>query len=242
MQPVIMPVLTLPEVAFNLALALLLGAAIGFERQWRQRLAGLRTNTLVALGSAGFVVFSQLVSHEMSPTRVAAQVVSGIGFLGAGVIFKEGLNVRGLNTAATLWCSAAVGLLAGIGQAPAALLLTALIVGVNLGLRPLVARIDRQVARGAGAETPHGYRLSVTCPSGEVARLRGLLLQAVAADAKLHLRRLANRDVEGAEEVEVVASLWSEGSSDAAVEAMVGRLALDPAVTAAAWSQEATAE
>src|SRR6202035_5274009 len=103
----------LDQVALNLFVALSLGAAIGVERQWRQRLAGLRTNTLVALGAASFVVFASLFPGEASPTRVAAQVVSGIGFLGAGIIFREGLNVRGLNTAATLWCSAAVGLLAG---------------------------------------------------------------------------------------------------------------------------------
>jgi putative Mg2+ transporter-C (MgtC) family protein len=73
----------------NLFSAVLLGALIGFERQWRQRMAGLRTNTLVALGAATFVLFEGLVPGESSPTRVAAQVVSGIGFLGAGLIFKE---------------------------------------------------------------------------------------------------------------------------------------------------------
>ena len=89
--------------ALNLIIAVLLGGAIGFERQWRQRLAGLRTNTLVSLGAAIFVVFESQFT-DTSPTRVAAQVVTGIGFLGAGVIWKEGVNVRGLNTAATLWC------------------------------------------------------------------------------------------------------------------------------------------
>src|SRR6202790_2319088 len=104
---------SIDQAAIGLTAATLLGAAIGFERQWRQRMAGLRTNTLVALGAASFVVFASLFPGEASPTRVAAQVVSGIGFLGAGIIFREGLNVRGLNTAATLWCSSAVGLLAG---------------------------------------------------------------------------------------------------------------------------------
>lgn len=98
----------LAHTAACLAGAFLLGGLIGFERQFRHRLAGLRTNTLVAVGAATFVVFSSLVSGDSSPTRVAAQIVSGIGFLGAGIIFKEGFNVRGLNTAATLWCSAAV--------------------------------------------------------------------------------------------------------------------------------------
>ena len=103
------------QAALNLGTAVALGAVIGFERQWRQRLACLRTNTLVALGAASFVVYENLFSSEANITRVAAQVVSGIGFLGAGIIFREGLNVRGLNTAATLWCSAAVGVLAGGG-------------------------------------------------------------------------------------------------------------------------------
>ena len=94
---------TFGTAALNMGAALLFGAAIDFERQWRQRLAGLRTNTLVALGAATFVVFEGLFPGDSSPTRVAAQVVSGIGFLGAGIIFREGLNVRGLNTAATLW-------------------------------------------------------------------------------------------------------------------------------------------
>jgi putative Mg2+ transporter-C (MgtC) family protein len=87
------------QAAINLAVALGLSAVIGFERQWRNRLAGLGTNTLVALGAATFVIFSALVPGDGSPTRVAAQVASGIGFLGAGLIFREGLSVRGLNTA-----------------------------------------------------------------------------------------------------------------------------------------------
>ncbi len=82
--------MTPQEAAFDLAAAFCLSAIIGFERQWRNRLAGLRTNTLVALGAASFVVFAQLYPEEASPTRVAAQVVSGIGFLGAGLIFREG--------------------------------------------------------------------------------------------------------------------------------------------------------
>ena len=114
------------EIAIRLATALLVGVVIGVERQWRQRMAGLRTNALVSIGAAGFVVFSTTVSGDNSPTRVAAQIVSGIGFLGAGVILREGINIRGLNTAATLWCSAMVGTFAGAGQLIASLLAGAL--------------------------------------------------------------------------------------------------------------------
>src|SRR6201991_2408856 len=130
------------DTALRLTVALLLGSAIGFERQWNQKMAGLRTNALVALGACGFVIFSGLVGQG-DPTRVAAQVVSGIGFLGAGIILRDGVNVHGLNTAATLWCSAMVGTIAGAGHAAPALLAAVFVVGTNLLLRPLVRRAKR---------------------------------------------------------------------------------------------------
>src|SRR6202035_5619151 len=136
------------EIAIRLATALLVGVVIGVERQWRQRIAGLRTNALVSIGAAGFVVFSTMVSGDNSPTRVAAQVVSGVGFLGAGVILREGINITGLNTAATLWCSAMVGTFAGAGQLAASGIAAGFVVLTNLFLRPLVRLINRQ-PRGA---------------------------------------------------------------------------------------------
>jgi putative Mg2+ transporter-C (MgtC) family protein len=102
--------------AIRLGLALILGAFIGAERQWRQRMAGLRTNALVAAGAAMFVMLTALTAKADDSFRIAGQVVSGIGFLGAGVILRNGLNITGLNTAATLWCSAAIGTLAGYGM------------------------------------------------------------------------------------------------------------------------------
>lgn len=144
--------------AGHLAAALGFGAAIGLERQWRARMAGLRTNALVAGGAALFVLLSQYgFMSEVSEvgydgSRVAAQIVSGIGFLGAGVIMRDGLSVRGLNTAATLWCSAAVGCLAGTGMFLLAAFGTAGVVGANLLLRPLGRRMDREP--GAGPKWP----------------------------------------------------------------------------------------
>src|ERR1700760_2550668 len=98
----------------SLFTAFVLGVLIGAERQYRQRSAGLRTNALVSLGAAAFVDFG-LRTGGPGSRQVMAYIVSGIGFLGAGAIMKEGVNVRGLNTAATLWCSAAVGAAAGAG-------------------------------------------------------------------------------------------------------------------------------
>src|ERR1700736_4047505 len=147
------------EIALRLGTALLMGAVIGFERQWRQRMAGLRTNALVSIGAAGFVVFSTMVSGDNSPTRVAAQIVSGIGFLGAGVILREGINIRGLNTAATLWCSAMVGTFAGAGQLTAGVLAGALRCRHEPPAAPIVRVINRQPLGAVELETHYAVEL-----------------------------------------------------------------------------------
>src|SRR3981189_1638666 len=213
--------MTIPieQAAINLAVALGLSAVIGFERQWRNRLAGLRTNTLVALGDLTSVIFAALTPGEASPTRVAAQVVSGIGFLGAGLIFREGLSVRGLNTAATLWCSAAIGVLAGAGFLLYATVATGFVVFVNLLLRPIVSFINRQPLMSTELEI--GYLVAVTCRSQDEAHIRALLLQGVAA-CGLALRRLDSNDLEETGRVVVTAFMTAHGRIDADVEKIVG--------------------
>lgn len=124
----------------GLILALLLGAAIGFERQIREQPAGLHTNALVCLGSAAYVLVAQLVPGESSPTRIAAQVVSGVGFICAGVIWHEGATTRGLNTAATIWCTAAVGILSGLSFHFVAILAAVVLLIANIALHWLTHR------------------------------------------------------------------------------------------------------
>lgn len=222
------------DVAFNLLMAVALGAAVGFERQWRQRLAGLRTNTLVALGSASFVLFADLFGNaDASPTRVAAQVVSGIGFLGAGIIFREGANVRGLNTAATLWCSASIGLFAGHGAIFEATLVAVLVIGVNVLLRPLTGLINRQPA--GGVEVEPLFLATAVCRAESEAHIRALMLQGFSGGG-LRLRRLDSADIEDSNRVEVEAEVMaSPGHGEAELEAITGRLSLEQAVTAARW-------
>ena len=230
--------MTIVQDFFYLAVALCLGAAIGFERQWRQRLAGLRTNTLVALGAASFVIFSGLVPGDSSPTRVAAQVVSGIGFLGAGLIFKEGLSVHGLNTAATLWCSAAVGVLAGAGLPAHAALVAALVMFVNLCLRPLASFIQAQPMQST--ELCSRYLITVICDSDGEAHIRTLLLQAITASA-LRLQELSSQNIQSSDRVEVCASVRAGRHKEDALEQIVGRLCLELHVTAARWGREEAA-
>src|SRR5438874_2159785 len=125
-------------------LALVLGSMIGLERQLRNHEAGLKTNALVAFGSALFVMMAQRF-HE--PDRIIAQILPGIGFLGAGMILRDGVHVRGLNTAATLWCSAAVGTLCAAGETVTAITAAALVVIANVSLRFVANKIDAVHAR-----------------------------------------------------------------------------------------------
>ncbi len=126
------------EFAIRILCAIGAGFLIGFERQWHHKAAGLRTNTLVALGASIFVLLSINISEPNGDvTRIISQVVTGIGFLGAGIIFKEGLNVHGLTTAATVWCSAAVGCTAAAGYYAETFIATLAITAVNLLLLPV---------------------------------------------------------------------------------------------------------
>ena len=132
------------DTTISLFTAFVFGGLIGFERQYRQRTAGLRTNVLVAVGAALFVDIALALDGAAGAVRVIAYVVSGIGFLGAGVIMRQEGNIQGLNTAATLWCSAAVGAAAGADLVIESVLGTAFILAANTLLRPIVHVIDRR--------------------------------------------------------------------------------------------------
>ncbi len=225
-----MPIL---EAGVNLLAAVGLGATIGLERQWRQRLAGLRTNTLVALGAATFILFSRLTPDDGSAARVRAQVVSGIGFLGAGVIFKEGLNVRGLNTAATLWCSAAVGLLAGMGFLVFGSLSAALVVGSNLILRPLVQAINRQPVDSS--EVERTYVASVVCRASDAPHVRAILVEGLTTTPDIEFTELETNNIDDTDRVEVTATVTSRKRRELALEYIIGRLGKESGVYRAGW-------
>jgi putative Mg2+ transporter-C (MgtC) family protein len=140
------------EFSLRLLLAIALGAAIGVERQLRQHEAGLKTNALVAAGAA---IFTGMSYQFPDPDRIIAQIVTGIGFLGAGIIMRDGLHVRGLNTAATLWCSAAIGAMAGAGKYDISAIAAAMVLIANIGLREIAEAIDKhhQRAEAEGRES-----------------------------------------------------------------------------------------
>jgi putative Mg2+ transporter-C (MgtC) family protein len=156
-----------PEVLLRLFVAAALGGAIGLERELRERQAGLRTHLVVCVGAALFTLvsaygFEGIVSQGSvvaDPTRIAAQIVSGIGFLGAGAIIRQGLSVRGLTTAATLWLVAAIGMASGAGYWDGALIAT---FGALLTLGPLRIFAFRILSR----YRPQHDRLLIEIPAG----------------------------------------------------------------------------
>jgi putative Mg2+ transporter-C (MgtC) family protein len=158
------------EALLRLAIACALGAAIGFEREIRDREAGIRTHLLVSLGSALFTIVSAYGFHEFlvsgdnvvrtDPTRIAAQIVTGIGFLGAGAIIREGLSIRGLTTAATLWVVAAIGMACGAGYYWPAAAATVLTILALWPLRILAYQLIEHIK-------PEENRLTVELKEGE---------------------------------------------------------------------------
>jgi putative Mg2+ transporter-C (MgtC) family protein len=219
----------------NVVTALALGIVIGLERQFRQHPAGLRTIALVSVGAALFVSLSALMVDVQSPTRIASYVVSGIGFIGGGVILREGLNVRGLATAATLWCSAAVGTLAGAGFPLHAVVGTAVVLAVHLGLRPIARWIDARQQRAVDVET--SYEIRVTCPEREEGVVRTILMRHVNSHSRMTIQGIATQDSEKEGHAIVVADVFSMERNDRALEEIMSRLTIEPGVIAVRWER-----
>lgn len=227
---------TLPITGFlaRLTTAILLGAIVGLERQWRQRMAGTRTTALVAAGASAFVMCAYLVRDaSRGEAQIVSYVVSGVGFLGAGVIFKDGGSVRGLNTAATIWCSAAIGAICGLGHLLYAACVGGAVLLTNIVLRPLAYRL--YPAQQAGSEEEMVYGCELLCRQEDETRIRALLLQAIA-QTSLSLTTLKSEDIEGTGKMKVSSQIRGLGRHDQALETMVSRLSLEPGVTSISWA------
>jgi putative Mg2+ transporter-C (MgtC) family protein len=216
----------------SLCTAFVLGTLIGAERQYRQRSGGLRTNVLVAVGAAAFVDIGQHLNANAGAVQIIAYVVSGVGFLGAGVIMKEGGNVWGLNTAATLWCSAAVGACAGADLAAEAVMLTVFVLAGNTLLRPLVNAINRAPIKESGTEAIYEVRLIV--PDGRVDEGRELL-ETILAEASYPFREIETNERDD-DTVELVATLVGTEADAGELDEVIAQLNGAPVTRRAGWS------
>lgn len=223
-------------ILIRVLMAFVLGGLVGFERQWRQRNAGLRTNALVALGSSLYVLISvNIYDDDASPSRIASQIVTGIGFLGAGVIIKEGFNIRGLNTAATLWCSAAIGSLSGMGYWKEATLGAVVVVLSHLTLRPLGELIaKRPLSPGLSNLV---YTFKITCSRRTESNIRAILVKNIG-NTSLKLYSMSSYDLPEGNLVEIKASLISLGRNDHLIEEITGMLSLESDVKSISWEIE----
>lgn len=215
-----------------LLMAFVLGGIVGYERQYRQRTAGLRTNVLVAVGAALFVNMADRLDGHGGSVRVISYVVSGIGFLGAGVIMREEGNVRGINTAATLWGSAAIGAACGAMLFFEASLGALFVLAANTLLRPLVNAMNRQPLDTEAVEatyTAHVIAAKEDCQ--DTLERVGQMLES----AGYPIRKLQQHPF-GQGEVEIEATLMATSVDGDALDALVEGLSALPQVHQAFWS------
>jgi putative Mg2+ transporter-C (MgtC) family protein len=224
-----MEMATLDFLVRNLV-ALGLGVVIGIERQLGQHPAGVRTNALVCLGAALFV---SLPSGD-SPTRVAAQIVSGIGFICGGAILREGISVRGMNTAATLWCTAAIGTLVGFGFWLPAVVGTTSIMIAHFLFRPIAHAIDSYTQGRSERELL--YDVKVVCQRNQEAVIRAVVIERIKA-ARMRLQGLTMNDTSSPEQVEIKVHLYSVQQNEQAMNDLVAQVAAKAEVVHVSWKK-----
>lgn len=218
----------------RLLLAFVLGTIIGLERQWKHKIAGVKTNALVAGGAALFILLSEKITGDLSAAgRIAANIVTGIGFLGAGVMMRNGNNVTGINTAATIWCSAAVGSLAGLGYWYESLVGAAFVVIGNILLRPIGEKIDNRIKQIT--ESGNIYLINITVQPGSVSLVKHNLIDAVSGETTLHITAM---QVNGSSEI--IANIHSLDRRHTDIENIVNKISLLSEITAIRWEESKT--
>ena len=212
----------------RISICFILGVVIGLERQYRRKIAGIRTVTLVSLGAFLFVSISQMTAPS-DVTRIAAQVVSGIGFLGAGVILRDGPNIRGLNTAATLWCGAAVGTLTALGLIIEALIGVVYILLSNLFLRFISKKIMKRIKQ----KTEH-YSLTIKCDADKEMSIKNLLVLKIRAQENVIKNFNTSKD-DDCIKIEAQLEIINDGVDS--VDSIVDRLCIEPGVKSTEYNK-----
>lgn len=219
------------DFVLRISLSLVLGFLIGLERQLTGHPAGIRINVLICMGTSFFTLFPMLYGSDQV-FRVGSSIISGVGFLCSGVIFKDSGSVRGMNTAATLWCTAAIGIFASTGMYAMAITAAGILIGSNLILRPLARKLNPITA---GDESEKQYRISVTCQEDAEQEIRLLLINNSNHCKTLFLNNLESGDVVG-DKVEIIAEYHSAGKpKNRVLEGIVGQALTIPEVVSAGW-------
>ncbi len=213
----------------RLTICFILSILIGLERQLRHRMVGLRTNVLVCIGAFLFVYLSFGISVS-DQTRIAAQVVSGIGFLGAGVILRDGSKIKGLNTAATLWCVAAIGSLCASGLVVEATIGTLFVLLSNIILRLISLIIMGKIK----ANEKEKYTIRINCKKTKEEKVRANFAKIIDKN-DLVLNSLERSEITE-EEIKLKAIIITRTPSK--VEMVINKTSTDPGVVSITWKHE----
>jgi len=220
--------MTLLDFVIRIGASALFGFLIGFERQLTGHPAGIRTNVLVSLGSCIFVILS-FIMDTPDRTRIAGQIVTGLGFLCSGIIFKDGVNVRGLNTAATIWCTAAIGVLASSGFILYAFVATLLLVAANVILRPISNKINPLFD-----ETGKCYQITAVCADDKKKLIRSIITEYISS-SKLVLTDLECKNV-AEDKVKIIAKMHVYGRHrEEIAETLIEKIREEKHVSSVGW-------
>lgn len=223
--------MTYQDFVIRIVVCFILSFIIGLERHLRGRAIGLRTNVLVALGSFLFVSMAVNVPTN-DEVRMAAQVVSGIGFLGAGVILRDGTNIKGLNTAATLWCNAAIGVMCASGILLESAIGTFFILISNILLR-YISKNFLKIEQPLNPEKK--YIIKVVCSDEKELVIRSIIMQYVER-TDLVLSHLESKDMD-TDKTKLYATITHSGEIDM-IEKLIGKISIEPGVTSVGFKTE----
>lgn len=225
--------------SMKIALSFVLGVFIGLEREWRKCAAGLRTNVLVSIGAAIFMSMAVDIGGT-AVERIASYVVSGVGFLGAGVILKDGASIRGLNTAATLWCTAAIGAYCGQGYILEPLAGALFIISAHILLRPVSNRIRKLSPFRISDQEEYHYRFAALCNERDENHIRTLFIQYIGNNPDLMLKSISSTDSNTPLFVKVDVEMISMKRQDRSMEKVASFLTLEKGIISIKWELDSS--
>lgn len=236
-MPELLDITTLSGFSLRLIIAILLGFIVGLERQWTKHQAGILTNVIVCVGAYSYSAFSYIAyDSNVDVTRIAAQVVCGIGFLGAGLILRDGTNIRGLSTAATIWATAAIGILCTVSNIFFSIIVAFAIVLLHLVLHPLSSYIDKRKnynkERVSRAECL--YKISIKCTEESETDIRSHLVKTIRNKNDILLHNLESVTTDDSN-VKIRAYVTTVKKNDEIVENLLIHIGKDPGIISAGW-------
>lgn len=233
----ILNITTITGFLLRLLIAVGLGFCVGLERQWTKHQAGILTNVIVCVGAYAYSAFSYISQgNNVDVTRIAAQVVCGIGFLGAGLILRDGTNIRGLSTAATIWTTAAVGILCTVPNIIYSILVAAVIVLLHLLLHPLSEYIDKKNSydKEKLEKIACIYKLSIKCTEESEIDIRSHLVKTIRNQNNVLLHNLESISTDDGN-VKIRAYISTAKKNDQIVEDLLIHIGKDSGIISAGW-------